>query len=102
MNFPCRNLPVTLAFLTLALAGSPILAKSKATSKGSPAKGASASPGPIPEHYSKITYPEFAYVPPHPKDFRVVLDRGVVAYLVPDTNLALIQMSIFFGHPNIT
>jgi zinc protease len=55
----------------------------------------------IPEHYSKIAYPEFTYRPPHPNDYRVVLDRGVVAYLVPDTTLALIQMSILFGHPNL-
>ena len=55
----------------------------------------------IPEHYSKIVYPEFTYTAPYPKDFRIVLDRGVVAYLVPDSTLALIQMSILFGHPNL-
>lgn len=59
------------------------------------------APGGIPEHYSKITFPEFTYQPPHPKDHRVVLDRGVVAYLVPDTTLALIQMTVLFGHPTL-
>jgi len=52
----------------------------------------------IPEHYSKIVFPEFTYQPPSPKDHRVVLDRGVVAYLVPDSTLALIQMNVMFGH----
>ncbi|MEO7427497.1 MAG: pitrilysin family protein [Fibrobacteria bacterium] len=55
----------------------------------------------IPEHYSKIAFPEFTYQPPYPKDYRVVLDRGVVAYLIPDTTLALIQMTVLFGHPNL-
>src|SRR5436190_262026 len=50
----------------------------------------------IPEHYSKITFPEFTYQPPYPKDYRIVLDRGVVAYLIPDTTLALIQMTVLF------
>jgi zinc protease len=61
--------------------------------------GALSSPAGIPEHYSKIVYPEFTYQPPYPKDHRVALDRGVVGYLVPDSTLALIQMQILFGHP---
>lgn len=56
---------------------------------------------PQPDHYKKISYPDFAYQPPHPSHYRVVLDKGVVAYLVPDSSLALIQMSLYFGHPNI-
>lgn len=55
----------------------------------------------IPEHYSKIVFPEFSYQPPYPPDYRVALDRGVVAYLVPDSTLALIQMTILFGNPNL-
>lgn len=71
-------------------------------SKAAPAAIAAAKGGSaLPEHYSKIAFPEFTYQPPHPKDHRVVLDRGVVAYLVPDTTLALIQMSVLFGHPNL-
>ena len=66
-----------------------------------PAAKAPAAQGGLPEHYSKIAYPEFTYKPPHPSAYRVVLDKGVVAYLVPDTSLALIQMKLFFGHPNI-
>jgi zinc protease len=65
------------------------------------AASVSPSAAAIPEHYSKISYPEFTYQPPHPKDYRIVLDRGVVAYLVPDTTLALIQMSVLFGHPSL-
>jgi zinc protease len=75
-------------------AGNPVVKQVKAIA-------AKVSGNGIPEHYSKIAYPEFTYKPPYPKDYRTVLDRGVVAYLVPDTTLALIQMSVFFGHPNL-
>jgi zinc protease len=86
------------------------LSKTAAAAVGAPAKTAAgkakaalakASGNGIPDHYSKIAYPEFTYQPPHPKDYRTVLDRGVVAYLVPDTTLALIQMTVLFGHPNL-
>jgi zinc protease len=75
-------------------AGAYVVKQAKAVAAGISGNG-------IPEHYSKIDYPEFTYKPPYPKDYRTVLDRGVVAYLVPDTTLALIQMSVFFGHPNL-
>lgn len=65
------------------------------------AAGAGNSKSNIPEHYSKIVYPTFTYQPPYPKDYRVVLDKGVIAYLIPDTTLPLIQMTLLFGHPNL-
>jgi zinc protease len=51
-------------------------------------------------HYRDLSYPPFAYTPPHPKDYRVELDSGVVAYLVRDTSLALVEMQFFFGSEN--
>jgi zinc protease len=100
--------PATAMSLFLACAGGPNpsgKADSGAASAPSPAAkaGASMAAGQavLPDHYSSITYPEFAYVPPHPSQYRVTLDKGVVAYLVPDTALALIQMAIYFGHPNV-
>ncbi len=78
-----------IAMVLSGLAAGPILAKDVSRT------------GAIPGHYSKIVFPDFTYTAPYPKDFRVVLDRGVTAYLVPDTTLALIQMAIFFGHPNL-
>jgi zinc protease len=94
MNFKIlfRNaslLAISLFALGLVLAGAPVVGKDQTKALA------------LPEHYSKIVYPEFAYNPPYPNDYRLVLDRGVVAYLVPDSTLALIQMSILFGHPNL-
>ncbi len=50
----------------------------------------------IPSHYSKIEFPEFAYTPPHPRDFRVEIDSGVVAYLVPDSTLDLVDVTLLW------
>lgn len=84
MSFTLRTLCVTLVLTGLSLT-----------------IGSSTAGTAIPGHYSKIAFPEFAYHPPYPTDYRVTLDRGVVAYLVPDTTLALIQMSILLGHGNL-
>lgn len=55
----------------------------------------------LPSHYSKISFPEWTYLPPHPKDYRVELKHGVIAYLVPDSNLGVIRLSLFCGRPNL-
>lgn len=97
---PMRPSRILAAALALSLAAVPAaLAKSKEAAK--PAAQAATGKSAMPEHYSKIGYPEFAYQPPHPSRFKVALDKGVIAYLVPDTSLALIQMAVYFGHPNL-
>ncbi len=89
-----------------AIAGKAAPVSVKAAAAASAVKSAAAAVAKtggngIPDHYSKIAFPEFTYQPPQPRDYRVVLDRGVVAYLIPDTTLALIQMTVLFGHPNL-
>ena len=99
---PARALALTLALLlgASAAAQTPSAAAASPAASEAPPVAVPAKGG-LPAHYSRIRFPEFKYLPPHPKDYRVVLDRGVVAYLVPDSTLALIQMSVFFGHPNL-
>src|SRR4051812_45807361 len=96
MNLGYRSMHVTVtalsALISLSLAGAPMAAAPTVAKSKTEA---------IPEHYSKIRFPDFTYNPPYPKDYRVTLDRGVIAYLVPDTPLALIQMTVLFGHPNL-
>ena len=89
--------PVIL--IGLMAAAAPAAQASKLAGPAAKAKPES-NPG-LPPHYKNITYPEFAYQPPYPPNFKVTLDKGVIAYLVPDTALALIQMAIYFGHPNL-
>ncbi len=50
----------------------------------------------LPSHYSRIDFPEFSYTPPHPRDYRVLIDSGVVAYLVPDSTLDLVDITLLW------
>src|SRR5690606_18833306 len=100
------NRKILLSATLTALTGAALTVSCAGPSKANPESSGASAAGPetaaaIPEHYSKIAFPGFDYVPPHPKDYRVVLDRGVVAYLVPDTALALIQMTVLFGNSNL-
>ncbi len=56
---------------------------------------------PIPPGYSEIKFPTWTYQPPNPKEYRVELKDGVVAYLVPDSTLDLVQLSLYCGRPNV-
>ena len=55
----------------------------------------------IPPHYSKIVFPQWSYQPPYPKDYRVELKDGAVAYLVPDSTLDIVKLTLLCAHPNL-
>ena len=48
----------------------------------------------IPERPEKLSFPPLDFEPPDPAAHRHVLDHGVVAYLVPDPALPLVDVSI--------
>ena len=48
----------------------------------------------LPEHPDKLKFPELAYTPPAAKDYRVELENGMVAYLVPDRSLPLVSIEV--------
>ena len=50
----------------------------------------------LPEHYSKIDFPEYKYVAPHPKDFRVQIADGITGYIVSDSTLPLVDFTVYF------
>lgn len=50
--------------------------------------------GEIPKRPEALEFPPLTFEPPHPSDYRVELDQGVVAYLIPDTTLPLINVSV--------
>jgi len=56
---------------------------------------------PIPAHYSKIVFPNWSYEPPRPGDYRVELPGGAVAYLVPDSALDVVKVSLFCRRINM-
>lgn len=49
---------------------------------------------PIPDRPEKLKFPPLKYEPPKPADYRVQLKSGPVAYVVPDRELPLINISI--------
>ncbi len=50
----------------------------------------------IPDRPEKLTHPPLTFEPPHPSEHRHVLDQGVVAYLVPDRTLPLVDIDVMF------
>ncbi len=48
----------------------------------------------IPDRPEKLTFPELTYEPPGPAQFRVPLQSGPVAYVVPDRELPLVNISV--------
>lgn len=50
----------------------------------------------IPDRPEKLTFPPLKFEPPLAADYRHVLDGGVVAYLVPDRTLPLVDINVLF------
>ena len=48
----------------------------------------------IPDHPSQLIYPELEYDPPQFKNYRHELEHGVVAFLVEDKSLPLVNVSV--------
>ena len=55
----------------------------------------------LPEHYSKIEFPEYKYVAPYPKDFRVEIADGITGYIVSDSTLPLVDFSVYFEESHL-
>jgi len=49
----------------------------------------------IPDRPEKLTFPPFKYDPPVPDNFRVQLKSGPVAYVVPDRERPLVNITIY-------
>lgn len=55
----------------------------------------------VPEHYSKIEFPEYKYVAPYPKDYRVQIADGITGYIVSDSTLPLVDFSVYFEESHV-
>lgn len=56
--------------------------------------GASVAASPVPDRPEKLAFPDLKYEPPAPDKFRVALKSGPVAYVVPDRELPLVNLSL--------
>jgi zinc protease len=54
-----------------------------------------ASDTPIPDRPEKLSFPPLIYEPPEPKDYRVELESGAIAYVVPDRELPLVNIVVY-------
>jgi len=52
------------------------------------------TPAAIPDRPEKLSFPPLTYEPPAPETFRVQLKSGPVAYVVPDRELPLVNLSV--------
>ena len=55
----------------------------------------------LPASYKDIKYPDYKYVAPYPKDFRVELGEGIAGYIVPDRSLPLVNFTAYFENPRV-
>ena len=73
-----------------------------------PAPASVAAPTPVektadalPASYKDIKYPDYKYVAPYPKDYRVQIAPGISGYIVPDSSLPLVNLSVYFENPRV-
>jgi len=81
-KFRCL-LPLFVLAGTLAGSVSPALAQDKSLNAE------------IPDRPEKLKFPPLQYEPPNPRDYRVELKSGPVAYVVPDRELPLVNITIY-------
>lgn len=95
------RLLIAAAFLAsiAACSSSPKPEAEAATAAPAPAAEPAASG--IPASYKDIQYPEYKYVAPYPKDYRVELAPGITGYIVPDSSLPLVNLSVYFENPQV-
>jgi len=100
LNSPKSSMKLLSVFLIPAAVSISFSASPSNTASSKPAFS-TGIPSNIPSHYSKIVFPEWTYQPPYPTDYRVELKDGAVAYLVPDSTLDVVKLSLYCAHPNL-
>ena len=85
----------------VACSSAPEPSTETAAAEPAPVQAASEPANALPASYKDIKYPEFKYVAPYPKDYRVEIAPGVSGYIVPDTTLPLVNLSVYFENPQV-
>lgn len=55
----------------------------------------------LPASYKDVQFPEFQYVAPYPKDYRVEVAPGIVGYIVSDRSLPLVNFTVYFDESGV-
>ena len=77
----------------------PAPATEKTDSVAAPVAEQTSDASAIPASYKDIQFPEYKYVAPYPKDFRVEIAPGISGYIVSDRSLPLVNFTVFFEQP---
>ena len=77
----------------------PALATEKTDSVAAPVAEQTSDASAVPASYKDIQFPEYKYVAPYPKDFRVEIAPGISGYIVSDRSLPLVNFTVFFEQP---
>ena len=64
-------------------------------------EGVSPAASALPVNYRDIQFPEFTYVAPHPKDYRVEIAPGIVGYIASDRSLPLVNFTVYFEESSL-
>ena len=97
-----------IAFAACSQGPAPAVDKSAAAPKDStvaalpaPANDSAATASGVPASYRDIQFPEYKYVAPYPKDYRVEIADGITGYIVSDRSLPLVNFSVYFENPRV-
>lgn len=77
----------------------PAPATEKTDSVAAPVAEQTSDASTVPASYKDIQFPEYKYVAPYPKDFRVEIAPGISGYIVSDRSLPLVNFTVFFEQP---
>ena len=94
-SFTCLALTLIAGIFSGLLA--PLAAQGQAKPRSGPAaiSGAAARLTAIPDRPEQIAFPPLVYEPPSPRDFRVKLKSGPVAYVAMDRELPLVNIAVY-------
>ena len=95
------RLLIVAAFLAAIVACSSSPKPEAEPAAAAPAPAVEPAASGIPASYKDIQYPEYKYVAPYPKDYRVELAPGITGYIVSDSSLPLVNLSVYFENPQV-
>ena len=100
-EFSLLSVAASLVDLAACSSGPKPEAEASAVTPAQPAPVAEPVVSGIPASYKDIQYPEYKYVAPYPKDYRVELGEGISGYFVPDSSLPLVNLTVYFEDPQV-
>ncbi|MBI4469015.1 MAG: insulinase family protein [Acidobacteria bacterium] len=96
MSGIARKFHVLVCVILLLCFGSVPVSSAQKAAGSTPAAGSDSAKSQhgLPAHPKDLTYPKLDYTPPKASNYRQVLSSGVVAYMVEDNDLPLVNITV--------